>query len=89
MESHESLAIRISHVCLLIAQAGRSEKHFWRFAKGTNGWSAGATAGSLKGSRRWVTKALARFRARRCLQELADGKHSGRPPRAPGLSTER
>ncbi|MBV9488582.1 MAG: helix-turn-helix domain-containing protein [Verrucomicrobia bacterium] len=53
------------------------------------GHSVGATASLLKGSRRWVTKALARYRARRCPQDLAEGKHSGRPPRAPGLSVER
>ena len=53
------------------------------------GHSVGATASLLKGSRRWVTKALARYRARRCPQDLAEGKHSGRPPRAPGLSAER
>ena len=54
------------------------------------GHSVGATASLLKASRRWVTKALARYRARRrCPQDLAQGKHSGRPPRAPGLSAGR
>ena len=53
------------------------------------GHSVGATASLLKGSRRWVTKALARYRARRCPQDLAEDKHSGRPPRASGLSAER
>jgi transposase len=53
------------------------------------GHRVGATASLLKGSRRWVTNALARYRARRCPQDLAEGKHSGRPPRGSALSAER
>jgi hypothetical protein len=41
----------------------------------------------LKASRRWMTKALARYR-RRCPADLAEGKRSERPRVAPGLSAE-
>src|SRR5690242_16776206 len=53
------------------------------------GHSVGGTATLLKASRRWVTKALARYRARRCPADLTEGQRSGRPRVAPGLSTER
>jgi len=53
------------------------------------GHSVGATAHLLNASRRWVTKALARYRARRRPEDLAEGKRSGRPPVAPGLSRQR
>jgi transposase len=53
------------------------------------GHSVGATANLLKASRRWVTKALARYRVRRCPADLAEGKRVGRPLRAPALSAER
>ena len=53
------------------------------------GHSVGATANLLKASRRWVTKALARYRARRRPEDLAEGPRTGRPPVAPGLSRER
>jgi transposase len=53
------------------------------------GHGVGGTASLLKASRRWVTKALARYRARRCPADLAEGQRSGRPRIAPGLSTER
>jgi transposase len=53
------------------------------------GHSVDGTATLLKASRRWVTKALARYRARRCPADLAEGQRSGRPRVAPGLSTER
>ena len=53
------------------------------------GQGVGGTAALLKASRRWVTKALARYRARRRPDDLAEGKRSGRPPLAPTLSAER
>jgi transposase len=53
------------------------------------GHGVGGTASLLKASRRWVTKALARYRARRCPADLAECQRSGRPRIAPGLSTER
>jgi transposase len=53
------------------------------------GHSVGATAELLNASRRWVTKALARYRARRRPEDLAEGPRSGRPRVAPGLSRER
>jgi transposase len=53
------------------------------------GHRVGATAELLNASRRWVTKALARYRARRCPEDLAEGERSGRPRVAPGLSGER
>jgi transposase len=53
------------------------------------GHSVGATAELLNASRRWVTKALARYRARRRPEDLAEGERSGRAPVAPGLSRER
>src|SRR4051794_40200426 len=52
------------------------------------GHGGGGTATLLKASRRWVTQALARYRARRCPADLAEGRRSGRPRLAPGLSTE-
>jgi transposase len=53
------------------------------------GHSVGATAALLNASRRWVTKALARYRARHRPEDLAEGPRSGRPRVAPGLSRER
>jgi transposase len=53
------------------------------------GHGIGAAAALLKVSRRWMTKAVARYRARRCPQDLAEAKRSGRPRVAPGLSAER
>ena len=57
----------------------------WLVAKGH---SVGATADLLSASRRWVTKALARYRLRRCPADLAESKRSGRPRLATGLSAE-
>ena len=57
----------------------------WLVAKGH---SVGATADLLSASRRWVTKALARYRLRRCPADLADAKRSGRHRVASGLSAE-
>jgi transposase len=53
------------------------------------GHGIGGAAALLKTSRRWVTKAVARYRAHRCPQELAEAERSGRPRLAPGLSAER
>jgi transposase len=53
------------------------------------GYTIGAAAALLKASRRWITKAVARYRARRCPQDLAEAKRSGRPRVAPALSAER
>ena len=53
------------------------------------GHGVGGTAALLKASRRWVTKALARYRARRRPDDLAEGPRSGRPPLAPTVSAER
>ena len=53
------------------------------------GHGVGGTAALLNASRRWVTQAVARYRARRCPQDLAEGKRSGRPRMAPALSPER
>ena len=52
------------------------------------GYSIGAAAALLKASRRWITKAVARYRAHRCPQDLAEAKRSGRPRVAPSLSAE-
>jgi transposase len=52
------------------------------------GYSIGAAAALLKASRRWITKAVAGYRARRCPQDLAEAKRSGRPRVAPTLSAE-
>jgi transposase len=52
------------------------------------GCQVGEAAALLKASRRWVTKALARYRARRCPEDLAEGRRSGRPSLAPWLSAE-
>jgi transposase len=70
----------------------RDARHYRRLAAVwlvAKGHSVGATANLLNASRRWVTKALARYRARRRPEELAEGKRSGRPPVAPGLSRQR
>src|SRR3954471_1930968 len=70
----------------------RDARHYRRLAAVwlvAKGHSVGATANLLNASRRWVTKALARYRARRRSEELAEGKRSGRPPVAPGLSRQR
>ena len=53
------------------------------------GHGIGAATVLLKVSRRWMTKAVARYRARRCQQDLAEAKRSGRPRVAPTLSAER
>jgi transposase len=53
------------------------------------GHPIGQAAALLKVSRRWMTKVLARYRARRCPQDLAEGKRSGRPRVVPVLSAER
>ena len=52
------------------------------------GHGIGAAAALLKVSRRWRTKAVARYRAGRCPQDLAEAKRSGRPRVAPTLSAE-
>ena len=53
------------------------------------GHGIGGSAALLKASRRWVTKAVGRYRAHRCPQELAEARRSGRPRVAPRLSAER
>ena len=53
------------------------------------GHGMGAAAALLHASRRWITKAVARYRVRRCPQDLAEAKRSGRPRVAPRLSAER
>lgn len=50
------------------------------------GRQVGEVAALLKASRSWVTKTLARYRLRRCPDDLAEGSRSGRPPLAPALS---
>jgi transposase len=50
------------------------------------GGQVGEAAALLKASRSWVTKTLARYRARRSPGDLAEGARSGRPPLAPSLS---
>jgi transposase len=52
------------------------------------GHSISSAAALLKASRRWTTKAVARYRARRCPADLAEGKRAGRPRLAPALSAE-
>lgn len=52
------------------------------------GRQVGEVAALLKASRRWVTKTLARYRQRRCPDDLAEGSRSGRPPLAPALSDD-
>jgi hypothetical protein len=47
------------------------------------GHGIGAATVLLKVSRRWMTKAVAPYRARRCPQDLAEAKRSGRPRVAP------
>ena len=49
------------------------------------GRQVGEVAALLKAGRRWVTKALARYRQRRCPADLAEGARAGRPPLAPAL----
>jgi transposase len=53
------------------------------------GHGIGEAAALLNVSRRWMTKAVARYRVRRCPQDLAEAKRSGRPRVAPTLSAER
>lgn len=50
------------------------------------GRQVGEAAALLKASRRWVTKTLARYRRRRCPDDLAEKPRAGRPPLAPALS---
>jgi transposase len=52
------------------------------------GHGIGQAAALLNLSRRWMAKAVARYRARRCPQDLAEAKRSGRPRVAPTLSAE-
>ena len=47
------------------------------------GRQVGEVAALLKASRRWVTKTLARYRQRRCPDDLAESRRVGRPPLAP------
>src|SRR5215210_2515617 len=54
----------------------------WLVAEGN---SAGQAAALLKASRRWVCKCLAAYQRRCCPEDLAEGKHSGRPPKAGGI----
>ena len=46
----------------------------------------GRQVGEVAASRRWVTKTLARYRQRRCPDDLAEKPRTGRPPLAPTLS---
>ena len=57
-----------------------------RVARG-RGRLVSEAAALLKASRSWVTKMLARYRRRRCPDDLAEGSRSGRPPLAPALSS--
>jgi transposase len=52
------------------------------------GHGIGEAAALLHVSRRWMTKGVARYRARRCPQDLAEAKRSGRPRGVPTLSAE-
>ena len=52
------------------------------------GRQVGAVAALLKASRRWVTKALARYRQHRDPDDLAEQPRAGRPPLAPALARD-
>jgi transposase len=84
--SHDRRRLKAAMRRVRDARHYRRLEAVWLVAKGH---SVGATANLLNASRRWVTKALARYRARRHPEDLAEGKRSGRPPVAPGLSRER
>jgi len=84
--SHDRRRLKAAMRRVRDARHCRRLEAVWLVAKGH---SVGATANLLNASRRWVTKALARYRARRRPEELAEGKRSGRPPVAPGLSRQR
>ena len=84
--SHDRRRLKAAMRRVRDARHCRRLEAVWLVAKGH---SVGATANLLNASRRWVTKALARYRARRRPEDLAEGKRSGRPPVAPGLSRER
>jgi hypothetical protein len=64
---------------------GACRRYCW-WPKAT-AWAAGQTYSRPVGA--LVTKALAQYRARRCPDDLAEGKRAGRPRVAPGLSARR
>src|SRR3954470_5341064 len=84
--SHDRRRLKAAMRRVRDARHCRRLEAVWLVAKGH---SVGATATLLNASRRWVTKALARYRARRRPEDLAEGKRSGRPPLAPTVSAER
>ena len=83
---HDRRRLKAAMLRVRDARHYRRLQAVWLVAQGH---SVGATAELLNASRRWVTKALAQYRARRRPEDLAEGKRSGRPPVAPGLSRER
>src|ERR1700761_5700557 len=52
------------------------------------GQTTSQTATMLKASRRWVCKCVASYCRRRRPEDLAEGVHSGRPPKVGSISNE-